>query len=117
MEEELSITVINIYKSDGNITKFCEIYQCKRRKVFSDKKYFHSTNVLIDDTGKKASFNLFYDRDIGFSKDWQKKIKLTTMDDDVLTDEEQFELSYKHIIAELGQGLSAFKKRKEKLKF
>jgi hypothetical protein len=62
-------------------------------------------------------FTLFKDRDIGFTKQWQKKIKLTTMDDDVLTDEEQLELSYNHIISELEEGLSTFQRRKEKLKF
>ena len=39
------------------------------------------------------------------------------MDDDVLTDEEQLELSYNHIISELEEGLSTFQRRKEKLKF
>lgn len=53
----------------------------------------------------ESAFNLFLDREIGFSKEWQRKIKSTTLDDDVLTDNEQLELAHNHILEELKEGL------------
>jgi hypothetical protein len=79
---------------------------CKRRKIISDKKLFHSVKFFKDDSGKQFAFNIFLDKEIGFSKEWQRKIKTTTMDDDVLTDNEQLELAHKHIQVELEEGLN-----------
>jgi hypothetical protein len=91
------------------LTKFEEIHYCKRRKVYSNQKQFHIYNILINDKGRQNAFNLYYDKDIGFSPEWQGKLKSTTMDDDQMTDDEQHNLAYHHILEELEEGISTFK--------
>ena len=103
-----------IVKLDGNLTKFSEIYDFKRKKAFSGRKYFQGEHTFVDDEGKKHSFNIYTEIDIGFSKEWQRKIKIMKMDDDVNTDEEQLMLADECILDDLKESFEEFEKIRNK---
>ena len=105
--------VYYILKLDGNLTKFNEIYHLKRRKVTTTRKMFLGIQAFTEEeTGKKIEFNVYTDRDCGFSREWQKKLKKAEMDDDIKTDDEQLDLAKRHIFKELNEGFKNFKKKK-----
>lgn len=104
-------SVRNYLKSDGNVTKFCEFYNLKRRKVSSTKKIYQGYGEFVDqDSNKKMLFCFFEDQEVGFSREWQKKLVTTEMDDDIKTDDEQLILAKKHIFKELKDGFTNFRK-------
>ena len=77
------------------------------------RKLFLGIQAFVEeDSGKKVEFNLYSDRDCGFSKEWQKKLKKAEMDDDIKTDDEQLDLAKRHIFKELNEGWKLYKKNK-----
>ena len=112
IREDPLIMVIIYINLDGNITKFCELYNLKRRKVTSMTKVYQGFGEFIDqETGKKMAFNFYEDNQIGFTREWQKKLRITEMDDDIMTDEEQLLLARKHIIKEIHEAFKQFRKK------
>lgn len=95
------------------MTKFCERNNLKRRKVSSQRKVYQGFGEFIDqDTNKKMTFCFYEDQEVGFSPEWQKKLMITEMDDDIKTDDEQLVLAKKHIFKELKEGFAIFNKLK-----
>ena len=81
----------------------------KRRKVVSMKKDYQGFGKFLNEqTGKKIEFNFYEDKQIGFTIEWQKKLKITEMDDDIKTDEEQLDLAINHIVQDINTGLQRF---------
>lgn len=84
----------------------------KRRKVTSLKKVYQGLGEFIEqDTGKKMIFNFYADKQVGFTRQWQKKLKVTEMDDDIKTDDEQLILARGHIIKEIHEGFRQHRKK------
>ena len=77
------------------------------------EKLFFKTKIIngcnINDKKNIVKFGIFFDRDIGFNKKWQKKLKESDMDDDVESDNE----TLKNIFDE---GIDNFTRNKCKLR-
>jgi hypothetical protein len=106
-----------IFKLDGNVTKFCNIFNMKRRKISSEKKIYEAELPFEPNTlSEKISgcpnqyFKFYWDRDIGFSKTWQRPIKSSEMDDDVETDTDQLSTAGRHVFKEIGEGIKVYSK-------
>ena len=82
----------------------------KRRKVSSLKKVYSGFGEFLDqEKGNKMIFNFYKDGQIGFTRQWQKKLKISEMDNDIMTDEEQLSLARSYILNETLNGFKKFK--------
>jgi hypothetical protein len=82
---------------DGKVKEKSNVNSCfnKFRNNVKDTEYEDFM------TGKKVKFYLYNDDDIGFDYDWQKQLKVTEMDDDIVTDEDQLDAAVRHIRKEV----------------
>lgn len=67
-------------------------------------------------TGQKIKFYLYDDEEIGFNYDWQKQLKVTEMDDDIVTDEDQLEAAIRHIRKEVREASYILKANSNKVR-
>ncbi len=67
--------VIIIFYLDGNVTKYYSLLNEKVRKINSVKKVFESLKFFDFPKNSKQAFKVYMDKDVGFSFEWQKKLK------------------------------------------
>ena len=102
-------------KFDGNITKnnINEYYIIKKKnKIFSCSKYYKSEHSFYDKKGNENFFYFYCDNDIGFFHKWQKPLHITSMDDDVESDDQQIKYAKKHCRKELISAIQLFSRNK-----
>lgn len=97
----------NSRKSNGNLRNL-------KNSNFNYKRYTSCTNKINEverglnhfsvedyDSQVMIKFNLYQDEDIGFDLQWQSQMKITEMDDDVMTDDDQLDAAARHIKKEV----------------
>lgn len=75
-----------------------------KTQVQTSKSFIGKENqYLLSDpsTNENKLFLLFEEDSVGFTSEWQKQLKITEMDDDVETDEDQLEAAARHIKKEV----------------
>lgn len=73
-------TYISYLKLDGNLTKFYNLFDFKKRKINSEKKIFeslHPFQAKINGENVSQYFKIYADKDIGISSRWQQQLKET----------------------------------------
>ena len=72
------------------------------------QKIIKEYNLLDYNTDNIFNFFLYQEDDIGFNKNWQRNLRVTEMDDDVETDNEQLNAAARHIRKEVKEGVYYF---------
>ena len=84
------------------------------------EKLFFKTKIIngcnINDKKNIVKFGIFFDRDIGFNKKWQKKLKESDMDDDVESDNETLKYAFDRVFEDIDEGIYSFTRNKCKLR-
>lgn len=116
----------NIIKKDSFINDNDYFINRKIKKIYSSKKFYTSEKIFyktkivngetINDNNNKIKFEIFFDRDIGFIKKWQKNLKETDMDDDVESDNETLVYAYNKVYEDIEEGIENFTRNRFKLR-
>ena len=89
-------------------------FKSKHNKI-KDKEI--KEHLLKDyNSDKLLSFFKYNEHDIGFNKNWQRNLKITEMDDDVETDDDQLTAANKHIRKEVKEGVYFFLQSENKIR-
>ena len=116
----------NVIKRDSFINDNDYFINKRKKKIFSSnkvyisEKLFFKTKIIngcnINDKKNIVKFGIFFDRDIGFNKKWQKKLKETDMDDDVESDNETLKYAFDRVFEDIDEGIDSFTRNKCKLR-
>jgi len=108
----------NIINKNYFITENDYFINKKKKKIFSTKKIFISERIFyntkiinghtLSDKKNPIKFGIFFDRDIGFEKKWQKDLKETDMDDDVESDDETLKYANDKIYEDIEEGIENY---------
>ena len=116
----------NIIKKNSFITEKDYFKNKKIKKIFSTKKIFISERIFYNtiiingqtliDKNNPIKFEIFFDRDIGFEKKWQKDLKETDMDDDVASDDDTLKYASDKIYEDIEEGIENYTRSRFRLR-
>ncbi len=108
----------NIIKKNSFITENDYFINKKIKKILSTKKIYISERIFyntiiknghtLTDKNNPIKFEIFFDRDIGFEKKWQKDLKENDMDDDVASDDETLKYANDKIYEDIEEGIENY---------
>ena len=85
----------------------CNLFDRKRKLIHSVKKIYASEIAFVNAESKETKkFRLYKDSDIGINSDWQKYLKESRADEDVLTDEELVTNATAHVHRNLMESIT-----------
>jgi len=109
------------FRTAGNFRKLRGLNDDEGKKIQScvlkkTKSYVKDFEVQDYCTGEAVKFNLYQDNLIGLSEEWQNQLKITEMDDDIVTDDDQLEAATRHIRKEARESVFLVKESLTKIR-